>query len=220
MKTISKTLSALTLGTIVGTTCLVMAPGAEAATIIDSVNADKSPVPTFWLASEVGWFYTPAFSYTLTGINTKFASSGTAIAPTVTVEVYDGDPFFGAPLLRSADFTGLTDAFSGGTFTNLALLAGKEYFVGFRNVGNLGVNVTDDPGATSLFQLAFGFDNNGTYPEIEMDRFTTQPILQFVGTATPVPTPALLPALLGMGAAVLRKRKGEAAELEQETVKA
>jgi hypothetical protein len=35
-----------------------------------------------------------------------------------------------------------------------------------------------------------------------------------------VPTPALLPALLGMGAAALRKRKGEAAELEQETVKA
>jgi hypothetical protein len=34
-----------------------------------------------------------------------------------------------------------------------------------------------------------------------------------------VPTPALLPALLGMGAAALRKRKGDAAEAEQEAVK-
>jgi hypothetical protein len=34
------------------------------------------------------------------------------------------------------------------------------------------------------------------------------------GVATAVPTPALLPALLGMGAAALRKRKGEAAEPE------
>ena len=32
-----------------------------------------------------------------------------------------------------------------------------------------------------------------------------------------VPTPALLPALLGMGAAAIRKRKGEAAEAESET---
>ena len=33
-----------------------------------------------------------------------------------------------------------------------------------------------------------------------------------------VPTPALLPALLGMGAAAIRKRKGEAAEAEAEAV--
>ncbi|NJL23511.1 MAG: PTPA-CTERM sorting domain-containing protein [Leptolyngbyaceae cyanobacterium SM1_3_5] len=32
-----------------------------------------------------------------------------------------------------------------------------------------------------------------------------------------VPTPALLPAAIGFGAAMLRKRKGEAAEAEQET---
>jgi hypothetical protein len=37
--------------------------------------------------------------------------------------------------------------------------------------------------------------------------------------AQAVPTPALLPALLGMGAAALRKRKDEAAEPEQDVVK-
>lgn len=35
---------------------------------------------------------------------------------------------------------------------------------------------------------------------------------------TPVPTPALLPAALGFGAALLRKRKGEQAAQEKETV--
>jgi hypothetical protein len=56
--------------------------------------------------------------------------------------------------------------------------------------------------------------------------FTTQGIAASDGRGSSfssdinVPTPALLPALLGMGAAALRKRKGEAAELGQETVKA
>lgn len=39
-------------------------------------------------------------------------------------------------------------------------------------------------------------------------------------TPVPVPTPALLPGLLGLGAAALRKRKGEGAEAEAEAVKA
>jgi hypothetical protein len=36
--------------------------------------------------------------------------------------------------------------------------------------------------------------------------------------ATAVPTPALLPGLVGMGVAALRKRKGEGTEVEKETV--
>jgi hypothetical protein len=213
MKILINALPALTLGTIVGTTYLAIAPSAKAAAIVDSVNADKSPtLDLYKIASEVGWFYTPTFSYTLNGINTKFSSSGTAIEPTVTVEVYDGDPFFGAPLLRSADFTGLANVFSGGTFADLNLLAGKEYFIGFRNVKGLGYNFTGDPGATSLFQFVYGLNNDGTYPEFINEITAAQPILQFVGNATPVPTPTLLPALLGIGVSLLRKRKDEVGE--------
>jgi hypothetical protein len=39
-------------------------------------------------------------------------------------------------------------------------------------------------------------------------------------TSTPVPTPALLPGLVGLGVAALRKRKGEGAEKETVGVKA
>ena len=38
------------------------------------------------------------------------------------------------------------------------------------------------------------------------------------GPATAIPTPALLPGLLGLGVAALRKRKGEGSEAEKETV--
>jgi hypothetical protein len=213
MKTVTKAISALTIGTIISTTCLAITPSAEAAAIVDSVNEDKSPLLDLYkTASEVGWFYIPQTSYTLNGINTKFSSSGIAIEPTVTVEVYEGDPFFGDPLLRRADFTGLANVFSGGTFADLKLVAGNLYFIGFRNVKGLGYNFTADPGAESLFQFVYGLDNNGTYPLVSDDSVAIQPILQFVGNATSVPTPALLPALLGMGVTLLRKRKDEIKE--------
>ena len=37
-------------------------------------------------------------------------------------------------------------------------------------------------------------------------------------TGPPIPTPALLPGLMGLGVAALRKRKGEGSEAEKETV--
>jgi hypothetical protein len=40
----------------------------------------------------------------------------------------------------------------------------------------------------------------------------------FSGDITPVPTPALLPGLLGLGITALRKRKGEGSEAEKEAV--
>ncbi len=111
-------------------------------------------------ANEVGWLYTPTSSYALDGINTKF---GFANNQTVTVEIYNGAPS-SSTLLRSAIFTALSNQFSGGTFASLSLLAGQSYFIGFRNVGGLGVNFTNDAGATALAPLRYGFSNDGTYP--------------------------------------------------------
>jgi len=193
----------------VGTTCVVLGAShaAKAATIVDSVNANNSPAAfTSWGATEVGWFYTPTFSYTLNGINTKFGSGGSANNQIVTVEIYNGAPS-SSTLLRSASFTALINQFSGGTFASLSLLAGQNYFIGFRNVGGLGVNFTNDAGATALASFRFGFNNDGTYPVSFSGTPNTQPILQFSQNSTAVPTPALLPGLAALGFGVLRKRK-------------
>jgi hypothetical protein len=197
-----------------GTTCIVLGTNhpVQAATIVDSVNANSSPAAfTSWGATEVGWFYTPTSSYTLDGINTKFGSGGSTSNQTVTVEVYNGAPS-SATLLRSASFTALINQFSGGTFANLNLLAGQSYFIGFRNVGGLGVNFTNDVGATALAPFQFGFSNNGSYTFGSSNRPNTQAILQFSQNSAPIPTPALLPGLLALGLGVLRKRKANQVE--------
>ncbi|MDX2241194.1 MAG: PTPA-CTERM sorting domain-containing protein [Leptolyngbyaceae cyanobacterium bins.302] len=66
----------------------------------------------------------------------------------------------------------------------------------------------------SLYASLYGYDyvngsaTNGVYTY--KANFTPDP------TAVPVPTPALLPGLIGMGVAALRKRKAEAAKLANE----
>lgn len=194
-------------------TISAVCPSSAQAAVIDSVNANRSPsANSFWGVSEVGWFYTPTFSYTLNGINTKFGSGGFANNRTVTVEIYNGAPSAGT-LLRSANFTALINQFSGGTFASLNLTAGQNYFIGFRNVSSLGVNFTNESGATALSSLRYGFANNGSYPDSFNFIPNTQAILQFTQNSTPIPTPALLPGLAGLGIAAWRKRR---ANQEQE----
>jgi hypothetical protein len=213
-------LSITTIGITTSVVCAVLGTSnpANALSIVDSVNADKSPaIGTTWNANEVGWSYTPTFSYNLSGINTKFGAGFGAGSKTVTVEVYDEAPTTGGTLLRSASFTSLANAFSGGTFAALNLLAGEDYFIGFRNVDGLGVNFTQDAGSTALAPLRYGFGNNGSYPSSYDFEPHTQAILQFVGeTPTAVPTPALLPGLIGLGLGVLRKRKAQMAAASKE----
>ncbi|MBW4578090.1 MAG: PTPA-CTERM sorting domain-containing protein [Tildeniella nuda ZEHNDER 1965/U140] len=210
-------LSAATIGIATSTVCTVLGTSnpANALSIVDSVNADKSPAERVsWGASEVGWSYTPTFSYDLSGINTKFGARSVG-SKTVTVEVYDKAPTTGGTLLRSASFTSLANAFSGGTFTALSLLAGEDYFIGFRDVDGLDVNVTQDAGVVSL---PYRFGSSGSYETaFSGSFFVTQPILQFVGEVpTAIPTPALLPGLIGLGLGILRQRKAQAAAVSEE----
>src|SRR5690606_16131821 len=79
--------------------------------VADSFNESATPHSTTWVATEVGWFYTPEFSYDLAGITTKFGSADSRI---VTVEIYDAFPGSVGTLLRSADFSPLSTAFAGG----------------------------------------------------------------------------------------------------------
>jgi hypothetical protein len=157
-----------------------------------------------WNAAEVGWLYTPGFSYNLTGVETKFSSVDVR---TVDLEIYDEHPLLGGTLLRSASFAPST-SFAGGSFMDLPLVGGEDYFIGFRNVLGLGFNTTADAGATSLGFLFFNGTNNGTYPNSEQGTHS-QPILQFIGNRigepSAVPEPTSM-ALLGMGALPLLRR--------------
>ena len=154
--------------------------------LVDSVNQVGFPSPlSRWRAAEVGWEYTPTFSYTLTGVSTEFSYIPYGDKRTVTVEVYDGLPSNGGRLLRSADFTPLAQTFSGAFFRPINFRAGHTYFIGFRNVAYLGINVTANPEAIALAPLYYSLDNDGSYSFIETVRNndSANPILEFYGLA-------------------------------------
>jgi hypothetical protein len=157
---------------------------AFADALIDSINQDGFPSPlSRWMAAEIGWKYTPTVNYALTGVFTEFSAIPYGDNRTVTVEVYDGLPSDGGRLLRSADFTPLAETYSGASFLPLNLLAGHAYFIGFRNVAHLGINVTANPEATVLYPLYYSLDNDDSYSFIETvtDNNSSNPILEFYG---------------------------------------
>ena len=125
---------------------------AASAAVMDSINADKTADTEGWGVCEVGWVYTPGFSYNLTGVRTKFGSGDSRM---VTVEVYDELPSQGGTLLRSATFSPLANTLAGGSFAPLELSAGEDYFIGFRNVLGLNANFTPEPDSVSVSPLYY-----------------------------------------------------------------
>jgi len=121
---------------------------------------------------------------------------------------------------RVFDGSGLTINFASLNGSALSFVADPSKYIGTRT-------------ATGLFSIAAGgnflgtFFNNGQTlgaGHLNASRsgtVKTDGSYQFTLTATPVPTPALLPGLLALGAGVVRKRKSEATEVgTAETVKA
>jgi hypothetical protein len=125
----------------------------------------------------------------------------------VTVELYDELPSAGGVLLRSAVFTSEANMFSGGSFAPLSLVANEDYFVGFRNVANLGPNITRDSGAILLSRLYFSDDGSYQY---SIDDLHSAPILRFLAPEQPAPAPVAPEptsmTLLGIGALQLMRR--------------
>lgn len=188
---------------------------ASAQTVQDSVNADKAPAgASQWGLPEVGWFYTPTTSYTLKGIDSRFGS-GEVPSQNVTLEVRSagGDTIGG--VLRSQSFTVVNTygIFQGATFSDLPLVAGTQYFIGFRNLLNVGVNFTSAAGAVSLGPLRYGLTDSGSYASGQISTAPSQAILRFhgdpTGDAAAVPEPgalALFLPALGVMALLWRRR--------------
>ena len=189
--------------------CAVLGAAATAhavPVIADSVNSGANPSSSTWTAEEVGWFYTPAFAYGLVGIETKFGSTD---GRTVTLEIYDEHPGSGGTLLRSGTFSPLDTAFAGMFFAELALVAGEDYFIGFRNVEDLELNTTLDAGAASLGLVWYSFDDEGAYT-FSQSGTVTQPLLLFYQDMTasiPEPATAALASIGFAGFTFLRRRK-------------
>lgn len=177
------------------------------AVIIDSINADKTPFPVQpWVMGEIGWLYTPQFSYTLTGIQSLFGYYGGPVRPlgTVTLEIYDGLPINSGVLLRSATFVAENGMPGGESFTPLEISAGSEYFVGFRSFpagGGIWVICNYAFDGVSLPSY-YGTDNTGQYLNFTTSSYLVHPILMFEG----VPEPATL-LLLGLGGLLLHRRR-------------
>jgi PEP-CTERM motif-containing protein len=171
-------------------------PNAQADTLIFGGNVQPKV--------EHAWVYMPSFDFDLTGIKTKFsAADGRA----VTLEIYDELPANGGTLLRSATFTALGNQFSGAFFAELALKAGEDYVIGFRNLAGLGVNTTTATGADEL-PAFFSFKDDGSYDTVDNFIFAPRVILQFFADngLADVPEPAAL-GLFGAGLALLRLRR-------------
>lgn len=122
-----------------------MGVGAANAAVIDNINGSASP-PFLVFGSPVdniGWDYTPSFSYNLTGISTFFEPVGNPAPVTRTVTIVLENTAGGAPIASGDVSVGEGGGAQGVSFSPVTLTAGQSYFVGFENVLGLGLNIAN-----------------------------------------------------------------------------
>jgi hypothetical protein len=219
-------------GFVVAIAC-ICTPLSKAA-FIEQINPDAQPAtPGVAVAFDagganaIGWYYTPAQDYTLTGIYSVFrAMGGESDARNVTVQIQRDRPAAGGSVLREATFQVDRSAggVNGGSFADLPLVAGQRYFVDFLGIRELGVNVGTWEVGPSGNRGAFGaVDNLGSYYRDDngfaVERTNswefaifgtvpvsaTHPIMKFEGFVVPEPSTLIL-VLSGILGTVWRRR--------------
>jgi hypothetical protein len=224
-----------------GLCCVVFILGVVAqqpevdAAYIETINPAAVPatpeVPVFYdLFDNIGWYYTPNTSYTLTGIYSNFGphDAVTGISH-ITLQVQTERPVKGGVVLAEKTFDGekSVGGLLGASFAPIPLTAGHTYFVNYLHLSGMGVNLgtwddengTPHPagGATTNLGVYYRNDDNGFDTEEtniwEVASFGlarvsgAEPILFFEGVGVPEPSAAMLIAI-GVGTLALRWRRG------------
>ena len=202
-------------------TLLTVGSGLQAATI-DNINGSATPPFVVYAGPlNIGWYYTPALSYTLNGISTNFepVPNGTGTR-TITLQIWTDRPAAGGALLGQGMFSAnsQTGGTLGVTFPNVALSSASTYFVDFLNTQGMGVNLGQwandangnphpSAGATTNLGGWYADGSTGTFPASGFNAgpayYTTntgnvnfsEPILNFQGPVVTSTTPE--PATFG-----------------------
>lgn len=204
---------------VVGVLATAARPAQASVSIYQSYNAGLTPGPYYWVPSNIGWYWTPATSLDLAGVETILRTGFTNINNnfTLTATLYTERPATGGAALGSVSFPGnvpFDGPWLGGLFsTPIALTGGTQYFLGFSGwnavltpSGGGGVNWIDpptQPGASSPGHGSMWFGNNydtqgNTTPGLAGIDFPVLRLLQQDPVPpTGVPEPSTIAAAIG-----------------------